>query len=330
MQWIVMNMHAKRFIIAVLSAHIFALQAVYIHTLKDMVFNSLQQELNITQPEHVYETKKLKKLPKSIKDQMKYRIFYGNELIKAAVQRPPDWQSVKKYAKLTTHIDQTNQYRETAFFIAVRANQRDIVRLLAQKGAHVDHCQSSRRTALIKKALQETVNEEDKKTMKLLVQELHADMNLEDVWGATTLMSAMHTGNSDLISWMIDELGFDVNFQNKRGISALMRAIYYRNRTSLPMLQTLTERGAQVNAEDEQGRTALSIASHYNNEDEIIQYLKAQGAKDGMTNSIRRYCKYNWYELRHYYVKQMNPLAAIWILAEVKLLFCAYAFNCPV
>ena len=253
--------------------------------------------------------------------QQEKTIDYGKKLIDAASLEPrANWELVEECIKKTDDIDQTNRYGETALIFAAKANQRDIIRLLAKKGAHVNHYDSFEHTALLSKILQDTITEEDKKTMKLLVKELHAHTNLENGLGETPLMLAMYKKNKgDLISWMIDELGFDVNYPNKRGYTMLMHAI--KNNASLSMIKTLVQRGAQVNAEDEQGRTALSIAGHYDNEDAIIPYLKAHGTTDGMTDHIRRCAKYNWYVSRPHHGIQLGVLTALLFLAEVTAVY---------
>jgi ankyrin repeat protein len=105
------------------------------------------------------------------------------------------------------------------------------------------------------------------------------DVNAEDENGRTVLMKAARSVNIEALKLLIDR-GADVNAKDEKGFTALMAvAERYADRgRNLEVVKLLVDKGLDVNAKDKKGQTALSLASG-NNQPEIVQYLKAHGAK---------------------------------------------------
>ncbi len=144
--------------------------------------------------------------------------------------------------------------------------------------------------------------------MKLLIDN-GADVCAELNYGHTLLMRAAKGGNLEIVKLLIDK-GADVNAKVRHGKTVLMFAARGGN---LDVVRFLLEKGLKVNARDEIwrdfshdcrqigplgcgqapgrqesdvnaktsfGRTALKIAQWRPRDREIVEFLKAHGAKN--------------------------------------------------
>ena len=104
----------------------------------------------------------------------------------------------------------------------------------------------------------------------------HANINVRNKHGFTTLLLASYAGSNDLIGILLD-LGAHVNLGDKYGIKPLHAAAYSGH---VSTVRLLLERGADINArtlfEPPFQWTALEMASNYRLT-EVVALLQSWG-----------------------------------------------------
>ena len=171
----------------------------------------------------------------------------------------------------------------TALMGAAQAGDLDITELLIKKGAPVNAKVSKHgpwqepNATNGHTALMGAVQNRHKDEAKLLIDN-GADVKATDHDDYTALMGAAANGYADLVDLMIKK-GADVNAKNKYGWTPLILAVINNFRNNhIDTVRLLLVRGANVNAKNNNGDTALDIANE-NGDEEVIQMLKAAGAK---------------------------------------------------
>jgi ankyrin repeat protein len=158
--------------------------------------------------------------------------------------------------------------QETAFLIAVRRGQTEVVKTLLKQGADAK-LKGPRQTTFLMYAAEE--NHPD------IVGELverGAEINSRDEDGQTALMRATHNDCYQSIEVLLQK-GAEVNLQDNKGETAMMIAAFYNR---IKSTQALLTANVQFDLKNQKGDTAFAIASAYART-EIIQLLKNAGAK---------------------------------------------------
>jgi len=89
------------------------------------------------------------------------------------------------------------------------------------------------------------------------------------------LLQAAENGSLEQIKDLLAK-GGDINAKNKEGEPVLMFAA---EEGDLGVVKFLIDKGADMNAKDKNGRTAVTYACWFRDQPEVVQYLKARGAK---------------------------------------------------
>ena len=162
-----------------------------------------------------------------------------------------------------------------AFVEAVRMRHREIVRLLADRGADVKKVGSF---AMVVLAEDGWGDEEVSDTIELLL-DLGADPNGKDKEGWTALMQAADSGYPSAVRLLLDR-GADINAKcacpwvQDGGWTALMLATEFRRPE---VVETLLGKSADVNQRNNRGETALILAA-YNGDQGIFKAVLDRGA----------------------------------------------------
>ncbi|ORX78142.1 ankyrin, partial [Anaeromyces robustus] len=90
-----------------------------------------------------------------------------------------------------------------------------------------------------------------------LFLEYHADVNIQDSEGYTSLMMACSRNNLNLVKVLLSHESTDINKPTKEGCTPLMRACQIKN---VDITVALIEAGADIYAIDEDQQTALHCA----------------------------------------------------------------------
>ena len=152
----------------------------------------------------------------------------------------------------------------TALMHAARDGHTEVVKLLIDNGADLNHKNNGGVTAL-----RTAAREGRTEVVKLLIDN-GADQNIKDVDGWTALMYAAWNGSTEVVKLLIDN-GADLNHKNNFGETALMYASIYGH---TEVVKLLVDNGADMNIKDVDGWTALMYASSYVYT-EIINILRA-------------------------------------------------------
>src|SRR5579872_4706809 len=146
-----------------------------------------------------------------------------------------DLRSLQKFLDRGAEPNTPDPFGSSALVYAAAQGHLDAVRLLLERGAHVDA------------------------TLVKLLLEAGADVNAADSKGDTPLLKAAWLGVPLEVVSLLLERGAEVNAQNAGGQTALMLAAGW---SSDDIVQLLLEHGADHAMADKKGRTALMYARH--------------------------------------------------------------------
>ena len=125
-------------------------------------------------------------------------------------------------------------------------------------------------------ALIEAVREDDFVSVKILVEN-GADVNAKNYKNWTPLKEAILINSLKIVKYLVDN-GAAITKEDELIDLPLNIAV---NEDNLQMVKYLVENGADVNAKDRFGRNSLDYAYYFiNSSDEVIEYLKSQGAEE--------------------------------------------------
>ena len=171
--------------------------------------------------------------------------------------------------------------RNTPLLAAAQAGHTEVVRVLLNGGAAVNHQGFLNKTALFC-----AVDRSYGATVELLLKS-NADPNLNDIEGLTPLIVASRNGNSRITQMLLDA-GAEPNVAERADVpgeggkafgAAGMTALIYASRAGhKEIVSMLLRAGANVNAASERGETALKEANA-NGHGTIVKLLKVSGAQ---------------------------------------------------
>ena len=176
------------------------------------------------------------------------------------------------------HLD-----RNTPLMIASEWGQADVIRVLLGHGANLeDKIQIFEYTPLIAACN----NGHDKEEAVTVLLEAGADMMARDNSGRTCIHLAAYKNNINIIRLLVSK-GMDVNIQNSiSGNTPLhMVCMVSPSNNKVETARVLLELGADINAQDIMGNTPLHQACRDRIDPGLIEFLIANGANVGISNS---------------------------------------------
>lgn len=200
--------------------------------------------------------------------------YYDSTIIEA-VNRAKNLDVLKALIGCGADLDAPAHDESTALMVACERGRPDIVRLLVESGAGVNHQDRWGNTAIMRTIT--PGGRGSKKRILECVQTLldhNADINLTDMEGETAVFMAMKEYND----WFFDFLaksGANIELPNKNGSNLLQ---YAAIRNDLDACMKLVSLGANVNARNGVGYTALHFAVLQKINYGILEFLVSKGA----------------------------------------------------
>lgn len=166
------------------------------------------------------------------------------------------------------NINAENSKGQTPLMLTAQNNTPEIISLLLDLGAAINHVDSLGNTALTLAFMNENNSEEN---MNMLL-DYGADPDIQNNEGYNALMTAAKTSGIDAVKKLL-EITSDVNTRNNNGDTALSIASVENN---AEVVNAILEAGADINSQNENGTTAL-MSALYNSSDveNIIKLLIA-------------------------------------------------------
>ena len=166
------------------------------------------------------------------------------------------------------NIEMMPSLRRSIIFTPVSTNRLDILKVIVESGANVNHADKDGMTPLIIASQQ---------GYEMIVDYLiakGAKVNTEDYSGSTSLMLASQHGRGNVVKKLIDS-GANINQQAKsNGRSALYCSC---GNNQLDVVRILVENGADLEIQNNQNHSPLCIAAITGHR-EITKYLLDKGA----------------------------------------------------
>ena len=171
----------------------------------------------------------------------------------------------------------------TALHFAVQEGHRDVVEVLIDAGADIDAKINGGRTPLHVACLYGELA-----IVKVLVK-AGADVCATDDKGTTCLMSALGSGHTETVRYLVGLPDVDVNAANNRSWTSLRIAVTKNDKCHPEVVQMLNDAGADIEAKDEQGRSPLLLACELGQLDALKMLVEA-GAAVCATDSLGDAC----------------------------------------
>jgi len=158
-------------------------------------------------------------------------------------------------------IERTNLNGDTLLTYASKKKVFDVVKLLIEKGANIDHQNKDGDTALLLSIENSQDGDNDingDNDMINFLLENNANIHIKNNNKYDALLMGIRTvNNTDVVKTIIKK-GANINAQDEKGNTPLMLAINFE---SAYMVELLIEEGANVNLANNEGMTPLEIAS---------------------------------------------------------------------
>jgi ankyrin repeat protein len=202
---------------------------------------------------------------------------YGNGLHVTALMKAADANAgavAKVLIANKAEVNRTNKYGATALMQAAAKNATNVVALLLQHRAEVEASEQAGYNALMFAAEADAYE-----AVKLLVEHGAKINGPQNTYGMTPLIHAIK-GRSLRVAELLVDKGADVNAavvsaNANAGNTPLMYAAGWK---SPEIVKLLVKHGADLKARNKAGETALALAMKAELNDEVIAFLKEQGA----------------------------------------------------
>lgn len=155
-------------------------------------------------------------------------------------------------------INQKNAAGMTPLMIAVRADRKDMVRLLLEKGADINVKDYAGKTAFFY-----SIHKKVRTPIFDMLLEKGAEYDITDNSGMTSLMQAVQSGNVEIAGLMIEK-GVDINARKKDELTAIHIAASQGNKE---MMNFLISKGASLTVRDKDSNLPLMISLMRNHVD---------------------------------------------------------------
>lgn len=214
---------------------------------------------------------------RAIRDGADVNALYGKGTLVTALMVAADSDAAAVTGVLLANkaeVNRTNKWGATALMNACRNNFTNVAKLLLQKKADVEVSENAGLNALMFAAEADAFG-----AVKLLLEHGARVNGPRDSYGMTPLIRAIK-GRSDRVVELLVEKGADVNAgivatNDFAGTTPLMYAAGWK---SPPIVKLLVKHGADLKARNKAGQTALTLAQKAEVNDEVIAFLKEQGA----------------------------------------------------
>ena len=110
--------------------------------------------------------------------------------------------------------------------------------------------------------------------VKYLIEEKKLDINVKEKGGDTLLFRACGSGNLELVKYLVEEKKLDINAVNEYGQTALFDACEKGN---IEIVKYLIKNGANINSKNKKGQTALFDCFYAGGNIELVKYLISKG-----------------------------------------------------
>ena len=170
--------------------------------------------------------------------------------------------------------------RQTALSLAAAAGQLDVVNLLLEHGAQIDHQDSFGYTALSQ------AGEYGHVPVVKCLMDCGADPNLRDLYGGTALLRAIDQGKPVVVRTLIDR-GAEYTFRDFRGRTVLHGAAINNRHHILRLMLEKNHRLLEVNVQGSAGETPLHDAARCGRI-RCVEVLLAFGARVDILDNEQR------------------------------------------
>ncbi|KAJ4200308.1 hypothetical protein NW759_015885 [Fusarium solani] len=172
------------------------------------------------------------------------------------------------------HIEAPDKSGRTPLWRAAERGREAVVRLLLDRGAHIEAPDKSGRTPLWRAA------ERGREVVVRLLLDQGAHTEAADMWGSTSLLLAAARGHEAIVRLLLDQ-GAHTEAADEGGRTPLWRAAANRHEA---IVRLLLDRGAHTEAADKMGRTSRRCAAARGHE-AVVRLLQFHGAQPSSTTS---------------------------------------------
>ncbi|RMG20728.1 MAG: ankyrin repeat domain-containing protein [Bacteroidetes bacterium] len=161
------------------------------------------------------------------------------------------FKAFRQYRQKRQLLRSLGSIDEAALFAAVEQNKPTWVRLLAEQGVNVNHCNAGGLSPLMMAAAA------GNSQMVSLLTQLGAALNLQDHQGETALMKAAVQGHQEVVNLLLQAQA-EVDIRDHQGRTALIKAIKAGN---TGIVRSLLQAQADPNIIDGEGKHVLEHAA---------------------------------------------------------------------